>query len=281
MKEKMTEFGNIVAKAVQPDINAYVWKRKSGEEVRLMDMSDTELNKVYKHVHEMLYNENKYVPGKHQVKLNLTHLIQDCNAELFKRYLIYECKISGLDAAINIVNYLRDFKKQHNLSDSEYITSLFEHLPQEFTGVTFDELIAACLDQLSVINRKMISQQFILSKGVWLTEQEKAELTEMDEVGKRRPWMEVAKERLFLPDNIKLRINPNGFSYSELRALLHLTPLSKISSLSTDTLKLMRNKVLPMLNEDTNWHIKKWEGLKSQVEEVAKYKNVQLTNFDK
>ena len=55
--------------------------------------------------------------------------------------------------------------------------------------------------------------------------------------------MEVIKERLLLP-NIKLRVDPRGFSYAEFRSLIHLTPLPKISSLPTDTLRLLRDKVL-------------------------------------
>ena len=61
-----------------------------------MDMDENELNRAYKHVHDMLYNDDKYIPGKYQTKINLQHLINQCNAELFKRYLIYECDIDTL-----------------------------------------------------------------------------------------------------------------------------------------------------------------------------------------
>lgn len=64
--------------------------------------------------------------------------------------------------------------------------------------------------------------------------------------------MDVVKERCLLPAETKLRIDPRGFSYSEFRALIHLAPLPKISTLSSDTLRLMRDKVFLMLSEDTD-----------------------------
>ena len=281
MKENITEFGSVVAQVLNNDINQYVWKRKSGEEVRLMDMDSQELNRVYKHTNEMLYNEDKYVPGKYQVKQNIQKLIKECNAELFKRYLIYECNIDALKTPMQIVAILREYKDQNGLSNTDSISTLFDHLPQEFNDITYSDLIDACLDQLSIINRKMISQNFILSKGIWLTESEKEDLTELDDTGKKRSWMDVIKERLLMPSTVKLRIDPKGFSYTEFRALVHLTPLPKISSLSSDTLKLMRNKVFPMLDEDTNWHIQRWTKIKEQIEEVANYKEITLTKFNK
>ena len=93
--------------------------------------------------------------------------------------------------------------------------------------------------------------------------------------------MEVIKERLILP-NIKLRVDPNGFSYAEFRALIHLNPLPKISTLPTDTLRLLRDKVFILLDADTDYHINKWETIKSNIEKVAEYKKIALVkkNYD-
>ncbi len=65
--------------------------------------------------------------------------------------------------------------------------------------------MSACFDRLDVINRKMISDKFIISQGIWLTEDEKKELTEYDENGQLRKYLDVIKERLFLNDNIRLK----------------------------------------------------------------------------
>lgn len=274
----ISEFGDTLKNAINKvnDLNQYVWKSKDGKTIRLLDMSKEELQKIYNHANDMLYNTNKYTPGKLQVKKNIRTLISHCNAELLKRYILHECNIDILKSPIEVVQFIRDNKKSNNLADADSVTTLFSHLPKEFESVTLDLLLSACLDQLDLINRKMISDNFILSQGIWLTEAEKVDLTEYDENGQVRPWMEVIKERLLLP-NIKLRVDPRGFSYAEFRSLIHLTPLPKISSLPTDTLRLLRDKVFILLDADTDYHINKWEIIKSNIEKVAEYKKISLT----
>ena len=274
----ISEFGDTLKNAINKvnDLNQYVWKSKDGKTIRLLDMSKEELQKIYNHANDMLYNTNKYTPGKLQVKKNIRTLISHCNAELLKRYILHECNIDILKSPIEVVQFIRDNKKSNNLADTDSVTTLFSHLPKEFESVTLDLLLSACLDQLDLINRKMISDNFILSQGIWLTEAEKVDLTEYDENGQVRPWMEVIKERLLLP-NIKLRVDPRGFSYAEFRSLIHLTPLPKISSLPTDTLRLLRDKVFILLDADTDYHINKWEVIKSNIEKVAEYKKISLT----
>lgn len=274
----ISEFGDTLKNAINKvnDLNQYVWKSKDGKDIRLLDMSKEELQKIYNHANDMLYNTNKYTPGKLQVKKNIRTLISHCNAELLKRYILHECNIDILKSPIEVVQFIRDNKKSNNLADTDSVTTLFSHLPKEFESVTLDLLLSACLDQLDLINRKMISDNFILSQGIWLTEAEKVDLTEYDENGQVRPWMEVIKERLLLP-NIKLRVDPRGFSYAEFRSLIHLTPLPKISSLPTDTLRLLRDKVFILLDADTDYHINKWEIIKSNIEKVAEYKKISLT----
>ena len=273
----ISEFGDTLKNAINKvnDLNQYVWKSKDGKTIRLLDMSKEELQKIYNHANDMLYNTNKYTPGKLQVKKNIRTLISHCNAELLKRYILHECNIDILKSPIEVVQFIRDNKKSNNLADTDSVTTLFSHLPKEFESVTLDLLLSACLDQLDLINRKMMSDNFILSQGIWLTEAEKVDLTEYDENGQVRPWMEVIKERLLLP-NIKLRVDPRGFSYAEFRSLIHLTPLPKISSLPTDTLRLLRDKVFILLDADTDYHINKWETIKSNIEKVAEYKKITL-----
>jgi hypothetical protein len=49
----------------------------------------------------------------------------------------------------------------------------------------------ACFDKLDVLNKKMITDKFILAQGIWLTDEEKIELTEVGKDGKARNRMEV------------------------------------------------------------------------------------------
>ena len=50
----------------------------------------------------------------------------------------------------------------------------------------------------------------------------------------------------------------------------------KVTSLPTVALKALRDKVLILLEADTNYHIDKWTGLLNDVKRVAEYKNWQL-----
>lgn len=256
------------------DINQLTWRLKDGKDVRLMDMNQQELQRVYIHTTDMLYNKNRFQPGRLEVKKNLKLLINDCNAEMFLRYILHECDIDILKTGLQVADFIRNGKSSNNLSDDDPVTSIFGSVPHDYQTVTLGQLMKACFDKLGVINRKMISDNFILSQGIWLTEEEKQELTEYSN-GKIRPWLDVIKERLFL-DNVRLRVNTNGFTYGELKCLLRLDPISKISNLPSSTLKLMRDKVLVLLDADTDYHIEKWKTLKRNIERVCEYKGIVL-----
>ena len=272
----ITDFENLqtAIEEKKNDINQMIWKLKDGKSVRLMDMSPQELQRAYIHSMDMLYNKNRYSPGKYIMKENLKTLISDCNAELFLRYILHECDIDILKTALQVADFIRTGKSNNNLTDDSPVTILFGSVPRDYQTVTLGQLMNACFDKLGVINRKMISDNFIISQGVWLTEDEKQELTEYSN-GKIRPWLDVVKERLFM-DNIRLRVSTNGFSYSDLKCLVRLDPVSKISNLPSSTLKLMRDKVLILLDSDTDYHIEKWNTLKHNIEQVAEYKGIEL-----
>ncbi len=281
MKEekRVTEFGETLSNAInnkKTDINQAVWKSKDGKDTRLVDMDSVMLNKAYHHCCDMLYNKSKFTPGRYTVKENIKVFIAHCNAELLKRYLLHECSIDIIKTPLELVQAVNSFKKQNNLTDSTTVDVMFDHLPKEYSTVKFGDLIAACLDQLEVINRKMISEHFIITQGIWLTDEEKKELTELDDNGKQKPWLDVIKERMIINPDIRLRVDIKGFSYSEFRLLLHLTPNPRISSLPSETLRVFRDKVFLLLDIDTDYHIKRWETIKSNIEQVAKLKEITL-----
>lgn len=270
----MTEIGDALTKAIDKrnnDINLFVWKYQNGKEVRFMDMSQTELQSCMDHVTDMLYNKHPYRPGKLVIRENIQKAYSNCNAELLLRYILYDCNIEVLKTNKD----LTDFIIKNKLDYDSTVNALFDGLPVIFEKVTIDKLLNACFDKLDVLNTKMISSNFILSQGIWLTNDEKKELTEYDDEGNMRKWLDVAKERLFLP-NIRLRIDQKGLSYSEFRALIQLGDSPKFSSLPTTTLKLLRDKIFLLLDNDLNYHINKWTNIKEQIEKVANYKNFTL-----
>ena len=275
----MTEIGDALNKAIEVkknDINNFTWKYQNGNEVRLMDLSNDELQKCYDHTTDMLWNKSNYNPGKYVIRENIQNTFNNCNTQLFVRWLLNEHDIATLKTNKDLLDFINTHKQSNDVKNSDNISNLFANLPVVYEKITVDKLMNACFDKLDVLNRKMISNKFILSQGIWLTEDEKKELTEFDESGNMKNRMDVIKERLVLNPEIKLRIDPNGLSYNEFRSLINLEPLPKISSLTTATLKLLRDKILLLLDNDLDYHINKWTTLKENVEKVAEYKNINL-----
>lgn len=236
-----TEFGEKLQNAMD-SIESLVWKDKTGNSVKLMTAPEEDLRKWYKHCYEMLYNVSPWSPGKYKIKENIRETWDACNTELFVRYLLHDCN-TDIKTKKDILDYINSQKALHEESIlNESISILFSGLDPIFEKVTVDRLMDACFDKLDVLNKKMITDKFILAQGIWLTDEEKVELTEVDKNGRLRNRMEVIKERLCLDPTIKLRVSPTGLSFAEFRSLVQLTTLPKISSLSTIALKTLRDK---------------------------------------
>lgn len=271
----MTEFGNLMADAITKannNINNLVWVDKKGKEVSMMNLSAKQLQKIYNHAQDMLYNKSYKTLGKYEVKKNIQSTNTKCNAELFLRYILYDLDNFPLKTNRDVLEYLNSQRIQ-GAADQTSITDIFGTVPREFINLTLVDLIKACLKAES-FNKKLISDKFILAQGIWLTNSEMQNLTEYDENGNKRKYLEVMKERLFVKGNLK--VVPNGLSYADFRALINLDNYPKISDLPTSTLKLLRDRILLLLDNDIDWHIQKWLKLKENIERVATEKGFKL-----
>lgn len=219
-------------------------------------MSLEDLQKAYNHTLDMLYRKTNYKYGKLEVRKNIQKIHDSCNAELLHRYLQHDLAIPMFKTNKDVLDFINKFKESQCATNEDSITVMFSNLPKEFETLTIGDLLRACLDACEPINRKLISNEFITSLGIWLTEDEKKDLTEFDEEGKLRPWIQVMKERLFI-DGGYFRVVPTGLSYAELRALLNLEQRTRVSSVPSATLRLLRDKILLLLDNDLEYHIKK------------------------
>lgn len=258
------------------NINRWLWKMSNGTEVRMMDLNMEQLQHAYKHVLEMLNNKDPYHPGV-QTKRDQVRKMWDCaNTELLLRYIVHDCKIDGLKTNKDLLDYISTHKASNGVRNSDYVTAIFDGLSEIYSKVTIDELLSACLDSLPAFNKKLISDKFILSIGIWLTEDEKKDLTEFDERGTYRSRKDVIKERLMLNPAVDIRFNSKGLTYNEFRCLLRIEGRPKFSMMTTDSIKLLRDKVLLLLDQDLEYHIQKWTALKEKLEIVAEQKGISL-----
>lgn len=270
-----TEFGEKLQSAIE-SIEALTWKTKDGQIVKMSKATDEELNKWYRHCHEMLYNRDLWNPGKYVVRENIAKAWDSCNAELFVRYLLNECD-TAIKTKKDILDYINQYKEgvDHDISN-ESIGILFDGLDPIYEKITVSKLIDACIDKLDIFQKKIITDKFILSQGIWLTDDEKVELTETDENGKTKNRLDVIKERLSLDPNTRIHISPTGLSFAELRSFVKLGNRTKISALPTLTLKVLRDKILLLLDNDLNYHINKWTNLMNDIKRVADSRNISL-----
>ena len=274
-----TEFGEKLQTAIN-SIDSFVWKDKNGNDIKLMSASPKDLESWYNHCHNMLYNSSVHNPGKYTIRKNIHNIWDSCNTELFVRYLLNECN-TNIKTKKDILDYINNQKilYDHDIL-SESISILFEGLDPIYEKITVSKLLDACFDKLDVINRKMINDKFILAQGIWLTDDEKIDLTETDEKGNIKNRIDVIKERLSLDPKIKSKINPNGLTFAEFRSIVQLSPISRISVLPTITLKTLRDKILLLLDNDLDYHINKWNNLKSNIRRVAEVRNISLPIYN-
>lgn len=219
-------------------------------------MSKDELQKAYDHANSMLYNKNRYTPGKIVLRDSLGTIGMACVSELFVRFLLHECDIESIKSRRDLLTVINDAKKEAGIKNEDTIDCIFSNIGDEYSKIRIRDLIDTCLDNLGSFNNKLITPNFLLAQGICFTKEEMEELTEYDSNGKRRSYFEVMKERLFMKD-VSLRRDSKGFSYAEFRALLMLEDNNKITNLPTFTLKLIKDKVIFMLENELSYHIEK------------------------
>ena len=134
-----TEFGSKIQKAIAEknnDMTTFTWKYQNGNEVKLIDCSEQELNKFFKHCYEMLFNRSLYNPGKYIVRENIFKAYDNCNAELFVRYLLHDCDIEFFKTKKDILDFINVNKQEREISLKDCIDTLFTGVPPIFEKLT-------------------------------------------------------------------------------------------------------------------------------------------------
>lgn len=302
----MTVIGDKFVEAMNAksnDIKTFVWRgakqivngEKVQTEIRLVDATPEQLNTFYAHCKSMLYSNDKVNPGRYVLLDLIKEQRAKCNAELYLRYLEDGNSENGR-LRYPRFQYLQDLKEFLDINKEvlprevwgkTLITEATSGIPAEFTDLSIDLVLDACLDTLGRFEKKHITLNFITKMGLWFEPQEMKDLSEKDETtGKTRDRLEVIKERLNLknvevrfnpskPNAPYLKLDPKGLSYCEFRAIVSLKS-KKYSALTTDQLMVLRNKVLFRLEEEVAFHASQWETRMEQIRKVAESKGIKI-----
>ena len=272
MASKKIDVKNFIWKGEKKEINGVMTQ----EEIRLIDADEKQLNKFYNHCMSMLYNQDKQNPGRYLLLDIIKDQIARCNCELFLRWLEQE-KGKPRFTFLSDVRTIFDNNKE-NIPDTTNIpiSTIVGGCPDEFKEIPISLIIDGCIDRLGYFNKQHITLSFILKQGLWFTQQELKDLTEKNEDGTTKDRVEVVKERLGLTKpGINLYITPKGLNFAQLKAMISLRS-KKYSELTTDQLKTLRNIILFALSDEVRFHINQWEARISQLQEVAKLKDITL-----
>ena len=272
MASKKIDVKNFIWTGEKKEINGVMTQ----EEIRLIDADEKQLNKFYNHCMSMLYNQDKQNPGRYLLLDIIKDQIARCNCELFLRWLEQE-KGKPRFTFLSDVRTILDNNKE-NIPDTTNIpiSTIVGGCPDEFKEIPISLIIDGCIDRLGYFNKQHITLSFILKQGLWFTQQELKDLTEKNEDGTTKDRVEVVKERLGLTKpGINLYITPKGLNFAQLKAMISLRS-KKYSELTTDQLKTLRNIILFALSDEVRFHINQWEARISQLQEVAKLKDITL-----
>lgn len=266
-----TVFGDKLNQAIQAskgkEMESYVWKGSrsivSGERVqssiKMIDMTEAELQAAYKHCNSMLYNDDYNNPGRYVLYEQLKDQMMRCNAELFLIWLRYPEEGSTRQGILRtsflemmntqLHNQAEEIAEQNKESGNgeTNINIITESLYKEYTlndllnsnessfvnfaNIPLYIIREACLSALGKCIRKHITLTFITELGLWFTRAELMELNKKDENGKLidriKQAADILKIKLKDPDNpydkkgLVLKIDDRrGLSLAEFEAML-------------------------------------------------------------
>lgn len=294
-----TDFSDKLSNAIEAkknDATQYTWKYQKDDtqhqrEVKLYSMNEEELNKCYQHCNSMLYSKSKKLPGRYKLLDIIKFERYACNAELLKRYEATKFAPKNGDRenseASNITAFhtaLREYLDKDEVKtavprEAWYTTpiSAVVDVPAEYQTIPIKTVLKALSNSLGLFDARHITQRFIfVDLGVWPTKQELKEYFVVDNKKKINKEEQIRTNLHIKPDK-QIRLNPQGLSYIEFRAMYQLK--SKMYyDLSRQQLITLRDKVLYKLEDLVNSHIRFWESKKSEIEKVAELKGYKLIN---
>lgn len=264
-------------------LNSYVWKGPKSKingqvtqsSVRLVDASEEQLKQYFEYCNMMLHNTSKNKPGRYGVLFNTLDQINKCNSELLLRWFRGEEKTDQKTLLLSIRKFIENNKDVTKPMSKLEAMDIASKLPVEFEHVPVTMLEDACLDILGKFSKKQLTLTFISKQGICLNTKESSELHgRKSQEGVSQNTIGVIKERCSIPDSVSLILKEGGLSFSEFKTAIEMKN-DKYSNMTSDQLKLLRNKLLPALSISVKKHILFWESQKEKIQEVSLSKGFQ------
>lgn len=244
-------------------LNKYIWKGQKTlhngiyeqEEIDLLTAPKDVLERCYNQCQTMLYNDDFYKPGRVVLKDIVIDQIKKCNVTLYIREKRKESSM------MDIISALRSYPYDMKLKDFIQVDEVYEDL-------TVSDVIDGALNKLGIFVKRHITLASLFTrKGVKLTKEEYDSLQSTDQKYAEK----YIRERLFVPDNIKIKLSKNGLLCDEIQEIISIRK-NTYDALNTTQLILLRDKVLPDLLNDINKHINFWEIASEVIQNIRKDK---------
>lgn len=84
---------------------------------------------------------------------------------MFARYLMHDCE-TNIKTNKDLLDFINIQRKTNNVDVEDSISVLFTGLPPIYEKVTVGKLMDVCFDKLDVLNKKMITDKFIIAQGI-------------------------------------------------------------------------------------------------------------------
>jgi hypothetical protein len=264
-------------KRSKQDFKSFIWK---GEKIAtedgyiqdkklLIDMNEQELNRVYKHCINMLYSDDRKNPGRYIVLEQIEEQIKRCGAELFVRDL---SELLDKDKILMEINTRLGSEYEDKIA-----SDLFDHIEEGFENIPISYIIDVCKNKNKIFNKTHLTRNFILSQGIWLSDKELSSFNIDSKVNK----LDTIRDLLNLHSFEKLKSNPDGLSYEELRSMITLKSSKKYSELTSIQLVTLFCKELPLLMYRVKIHIASWLSRIETIKEAADYLEYNLDIDDR
>lgn len=244
------------------------------EKFRLVDATDEQLTRAFKHCKTMLFNEDKKVPGRVNLLKEISDQKNKCGVELF--YRDGEAKKTTRFA---VVDAIRTAISNAKLSEPEKDSLIVGDLlitNADYQSLPTKLIIDGGLDKLGRFDRSHITLTFILKQGLWFSKEESALFAaDFEPSFTKHDKLRVIREKLGLPKESKLYFNPLGLTFSQLKSILSLRS-KKYSELNLEQLRTLRYKLLFALEDEVNLHIAQWNERMEQIQIVAELRGLNV-----